>query len=118
MGFDENMGFENENNENADHIEFGDVVDQNGNPVCSEEQPTGKTMVGFAVASMVLGIVSMLICCCSPIVTALCSAVGIALGILTLMKKYSGKGMAIAGIVCGGIAFIASMIAITMNLMA
>lgn len=118
MGFDENMGFENENKDNADCIEFGEVVDHNGNPVCSEEQPVPKTMVGFAVASMILGIVSMLICCCSPIVTAVCSAVGIALGILALVKKYSGKGMAIAGLICGGIAFLASMIALTLNLMA
>ena len=54
---------------------------------------------GMAIASMVLGIVSLVLFCfvyiCVP-----CGIVSIILGGITVAKKKPGKGMAIAGIVC------------------
>ncbi len=58
---------------------------------------------GFAIASMVCGIVSIVTCCCEYIAIPL-SIVAIVLGIISIKKQESGKGMAIAGIACGGAA--------------
>lgn len=65
----------------------------------------------LAVTSMVLGIVSMTIgwCCYLGVLT---SPIAIVLGIIALSqikndpKKNSGKGMAIAGVVTGGLYFV------------
>lgn len=57
--------------------------------------------IGFAIASMVCGIMSLL-CCCTFLGLVLGIA-AIVLAIITLKNKYDGKGMAIAGIVTGGI---------------
>jgi uncharacterized protein DUF4190 len=66
------------------------------------------TKKGTAISSMVLGIVSLTIgwCCSFGVLT---SPVAIGLGIFSLFlikkdpSKYTGKGMAIAGIVTGGL---------------
>lgn len=62
--------------------------------------------VGLAVASMVLGIVALLISCCVSIwwLTLIVGGLGIVFGGLSLSKHGAGKGMAIAGLVCGIIA--------------
>ena len=60
---------------------------------------------GFAIAALVLGLVSIFSCCLSLVgccfwLTALpASIVGLILGIVSLKKGEQGKGMAIAGIV-------------------
>ena len=61
--------------------------------------------IGVAIASMVCGIISIL-CCCLWLFSAILSVAAVVLGIITLSKKYDGKGMAIAGIVTGGIGFV------------
>ena len=67
------------------------------------QQPQGGP--GMAIASMIFGILGM-ITCCFPIVPLVCSVLALILGIVSLVKKRAGKGMAIAGIVCGAIAFL------------
>ena len=57
----------------------------------------------MAIASMVCGIVSIVICCCEYIAIPL-GIVAVVLGVLSIKKGQGGKGMAIAGIVCGGVA--------------
>jgi hypothetical protein len=60
---------------------------------------------GFAIASLVLGLVSIISCCLS--ITGCCfwlialpaSIIGLILGIVSLKKGEQGKGMAITGIV-------------------
>jgi hypothetical protein len=67
---------------------------------------------GLAVTSLILGIVSMTLglCCYFGILTGPAAVV---LGIIALVQikneptKYSGKGIAIAGIVTGGLYFVA-----------
>lgn len=68
---------------------------------------------GLSIASMVLGIVS-LVFCCIPYLSIPCSIVGIILGGVSLATKKGGKGMAIAGLVCSilGIAAYIILIAI------
>lgn len=71
-------------------------------------EPEKKKMIGFAIASLVLGILSI-ICCCFGLgwITAI---PGVILGIVTIAKKYAGKGCAIAGIICSALAIVLSIV--------
>ena len=60
--------------------------------------------MGLGIASMVLGILALVTCCCWYICGPL-AAIGLILGIIGI-KSESGKGMAIAGVVCSGIALL------------
>lgn len=57
---------------------------------------------GFAIASMVCGIISLL-CCCLSWLSLVLGIAAVVLGIIAINNKYDGKGMAIAGIITGGI---------------
>ena len=72
-------------------------MDQNNNTT----QPTKSS--GLAIASMVLGIVSLVLFCI-PYVCFPAGIVGIILGGVSLGTKKGGRGMAIAGLVCSLIA--------------
>ena len=61
-------------------------------------QPQGSN--GMAIASMVCGILSLVLCC-GMWISWILSAVAIILGAVSLAKKKGGSGMAIAGIVTG-----------------
>lgn len=61
-----------------------------------------KTICGFSIAALVLGIVSLVLWC-AWVVSIPCSILAIIFGILGIKKP--GKGMAIAGIITGSIAF-------------
>ncbi|MDO5124811.1 MAG: DUF4190 domain-containing protein [Ruminococcus sp.] len=64
-------------------------------PVTSEPQKPK----GFAIASMILGICSLVFGCCLWYIGLPCAIVGVCLGGISLKKKKGGKGMAIAGLV-------------------
>ena len=68
-----------------------------------EEQNASK---GLSVASLILGILSML-CCCIGFPFAI---IGIILAIVSLVKHKGGKGLAIAGLITSGITMIISVI--------
>lgn len=68
-----------------------------------EEQNASK---GLSVASLILGILSML-CCCIGFPFAI---IGIILAIVSLVKHKGGKGFAIAGLITSGITMIISVI--------
>lgn len=68
-----------------------------------EEQNASK---GLSVASLILGILSML-CCCIGFPFAI---IGIILAIVSLVKHKDGKGLAIAGLITSGITMIISVI--------
>ena len=51
---------------------------------------------------MVCGILSIL-CCCFTFFGFVLAVAAIILGVICLKNNYDGKGMAIAGIICGGI---------------
>ncbi len=70
-----------------------------------EEEKQGGGNIGFAIASLICGIIS-LVCCCLGLFSAVLGIAAIVLGIITLCFKYDGKGMAIAGIVTGGFAVV------------
>lgn len=72
--------------------------------------PEEKTAKGFAVASLVLGILSLF--CCGVIL----SIPGAVFGILSLNKKKEQNGMAIAGIILSAIGLIGSIILIIISI--
>ena len=65
--------------------------------------PQGGESKGMAIASMVCGSVSVVICC-GEYVSIPLGSIAVVLGVLSIKKGQGGKGMAIAGIVCGGVA--------------
>lgn len=65
---------------------------QNGNVPQSEKK-------GLAIASMVLGICSIVPGWCIPYLPFVLGLIGVILGGVSLAKKQGGKGMAIAGLV-------------------
>ena len=65
---------------------------------------TGGNMV-YSILSLICGIVSIL-CCCSFIFSLIVGIAAVVFGIITLKNGYDGIGMAIAGIITGGIAVV------------
>lgn len=75
---------------------YYDLIDKDGNPV---EPKKGKT--GLAVASLVLGIIGLVCCCCG--LGYIAAPIALILGIISLVKGFGGKGMAIAGVILSAI---------------
>lgn len=72
-------------------------------------QPQKKSnKIGFAIASLVLGLLSILSCCI--LIGAVFGIPGLIVGIIPLVKKYDGKGMAIAGVITSVIGIIICVI--------
>ena len=74
------------------------------------EQKQGGGNIGFAIASLVCGILS-LVCCCLTLFSVVLGLAAVILGIITIYFKYDGKGMAIAGIATGGIGLLIGVVA-------
>lgn len=55
-----------------------------------------ESKTGLAIASMVLGILSLVLMCIA--IGYVLAIIGIILGIISLVQHYGGKGMAIAGV--------------------
>ena len=73
------------------------------------ETTQGGGNIGFSIASLVCGILSI-ICSCTVWFSGILAVAAVVLGIITLCAKYDGKGMAIAGIITGGIGVFLSVI--------
>lgn len=80
-----------------------DEMNQNNNQMPSQ-QPSGD--IGLSIASMVLGIVSLVLYCI-PWIGFPCGILSIVFGSISLAGKKPGKSMAIVGLVCSiiGISF-------------
>jgi len=75
----------------------------NGQPYMGQgNMPQQNEPKGFAIAGMVLGIVSI-VCCCSPLIGGVTGVLGLIFSIIVLTQKKPGKGMAIAGVICAAI---------------
>ena len=73
----------------------------------AEESPkkpasSGDGPIGYSIASLVCGILGILCCSCCGLGLVF-SIAGITLGIISLNKNCEGRGLAIAGIACGGV---------------
>lgn len=71
-------------------------------------QPEKKNSLG--IASMICGIISLLLGCCCESVAITLGLAGIILGIVSLKKNESTKGYAIAGIITGGFGLLFAII--------
>ncbi|MBR2530716.1 MAG: DUF4190 domain-containing protein [Lachnospiraceae bacterium] len=116
----ENNGFDNaETVETVETVENVETIDPAPTPeysapeqetVYAEAAPENQTSV-FAIISLVTGILSIL-CCCSQWICVILAVSAIVLGILSMNKEESGRGMAIAGIICGGVGLVLGIIVI------
>ena len=79
-------------------------------PMQAQPQQPQQGGKGFGIASMVLGIISLLISCCIPWVPFFCALLAVIFAAVSLAKKKPGKGMAIAGLVCGIISLIPAVL--------
>ena len=68
----------------------------------------------FAIISLVCGIVSVLCCCCGWL-SIILGVGAIVLGIISLNNHEDGRGMAIAGIICGGIGTLMAVVIIILG---
>ena len=62
--------------------------------------PEQKQSKGFAIASLVLGIASI-VCCCLDVVSVVCAILAIVFAVLSRRQLGEFHGMAIAGLICG-----------------
>ena len=76
------------------------------------QMPTKQGGAGFAIASMVLGIIALVFSCCFYFISLPCAVIGLILGAVALAKKTEGKGMAIAGLVCSIISVVPAVMII------
>lgn len=79
------------------------------------QQQAPNAPVGLAVASMVLGILSLVLSCCVPYIPFILALLAVIFGGVSLSKKMGGKGMAIAGLVCGIISLIPAIVVVLMG---
>lgn len=97
---------------------YGTPEQQDYSYVQYEPENNGeKKSKGLAIASMVIGIVMFILGCCvfsvlavmtstfTMLVPAVISLLGVIFGIMALVNKLGGKGMAIAGIVLNILSF-------------
>lgn len=77
---------------------------QNNNGMPQQEKK------GLAIASMVLGITSIVPGWCIPYLPFILGLIGVILGGVSLSKKQGGKGMAVAGLVTSIISLIIYLI--------
>ncbi len=97
-----------DNGYNTDFTQSNDYYNQYGNDM----QPQGK---GKAIAALVLGIVALVFSCCCTYIGIICGVLAVIFGILEIKKNGEGKGMAIAGTICGGIGAVAGIIMTIIN---
>lgn len=74
-----------------------------------------KKPIGLAVASMVLGIVSIVLSLCIPFITVTTAIVGLALAGASIKRNLGGRGMAITGLVLSIIVLVISFIVIAIG---
>jgi len=72
---------------------------------------------GLGITSMVLGIVSILLCW-TVVMSGLCAVVGVGLGVYYLSKRKQERGFAIAGIATSAFGLILSVFAVAIILIA
>lgn len=76
-------------------------------------QSSGQKTLG--IVSLVCGIIGLLCSCCCGAFGFIFPIVAIVCGILSIHKQEDAKGMAIAGIICGGIGIIIVIILLVLG---
>lgn len=86
-------------------------INNNGDVTGFQPEEPPKKTPGMAIAALVLGIVALLLSCCYYL-SVPCAVLALIFGILVLRKGPEGKGMAIAGIICGAVTLVLVLILI------
>ena len=102
MDYTMNDSYDNSSSESTSYSSASDDA-------VSENKADGP--IGYSIAALVCGILG-LICCCCGWFGIIVSVAGIVLGVVSLKKNCEGRGMAIAGIVCGGIGALVAVITV------
>jgi hypothetical protein len=79
-------------------------------------RPAKKESSGFSLAAMILGIFSVVCCCLTP-VSLICAILAIVFSIFGRRQHGFFNGMAMAGLVCGIIAFVLGVYSIISTLL-
>ena len=112
------QNFDNQNQENHTNDYYNQTSQNQGNPYYNTSssqgqyygnQPATEKPCGMAIAGMVLGILSM-VCCCIWYISGILAILALIFSIITIVKKKPGKGMAIAGVICGAIGLIIAIV--------
>lgn len=106
----------NSNGVNQNIGDFNGANSYQSNPYGMNGQEPSKSTFspsGFSIASLVLGILSI-VCCCVWYISGIFGILGLVFSIIVLVKKKSGKGMAIAGLICSAIGIIMAVILLVM----
>lgn len=107
--------FENQNEsfeevvETVENTETAETVEESYNDASTAAAPEEKQSNVFAIISMIAGILSV-ICCCFGVISIIIAIAAVVLGIISIKKEEPKKGMAIAGIICGGVGLITSVV--------
>lgn len=139
-GYNENDDVKNENGGNGYYSENGYYVHKSNGYIPPENKSSGyespynqsenpydrqngvftggglpeqKGGNGLGITSMVLGIISVILCCCGSYVTLIIAIAGLACGIVALTKRSSGY--AIAGIITSAVGIIFGIIGIIIS---
>ena len=100
--------FENQNETVENVTESAEEVSSEAYSAVAPEEKESNV---FAIISMIAGILSIL-CCCFGAIGIVIAIAAVVLGIISIKKEEPKKGMAIAGIVCGGVGLILAVVAI------
>lgn len=73
-----------------------------------EEENPNRNKKGFAITALVLGIVSVLCCCCG--LSFIAAPISIIFAIIALVKHHGGTAMSIVGIVLSSIALFVTIL--------
>lgn len=106
----------NSNGVNQNTGDFNGANSYQSNPYGMNGQKPSKSTFspsGFSIASLVLGILSI-VCCCAWYISGIFGILGLVFSIIVLVKKKPGKGMAIAGLICSAIGIIMAVILLIM----
>ena len=105
MNGENKMDYKEENNYYIDntHLDFSHM-----NPEF-QNTPAKDPGIGLAITSMVIGILSLTLCC---VCGSLFGIIGLIFGIIALKKKQRGTGMAIAGIATSVLGFLVGLVII------
>lgn len=104
-----------DNNETVETVENVETIDNSTDSYASQTSysydsaPAESGSKVFGIISLVCGILGLLCSCCGWF-GILLGVAAVVLGILSINKQEDAKGMAIAGIVCGGIGLLIAII--------
>ena len=74
-----------------------------------------KKGIALSIVALVLGILGLICCCLLGGWSMIISIPGVVCGIIALVKKCAGKGMAIAGVICSGLSIVLAIVMIILS---